>query len=256
MSPLSADRLLVSVAPDCIGLVRMRGILRRAVVEERRIACAPGPADRPWEGAVQALREVIGQGGPARVTLVLSNRLVRYALVPDDPGVSGREEELALARFHFTRIHGERAKAWSLRLGGAVGATRLASAVDAELPDALRGAFPRTGGARLVSVQPYFMAAFNAVRGALRELGWLVLVEPGRACLALLSPAGWHAVQSLRLDAEGCAQVPGHLEREALRSAPEGPRRAWVHGARLALAGDWRVSQLDDSAFAMARCAG
>ncbi len=51
------------------------------------------------------------------VTVVLSNHFVRYAVVPFDSAVSGAsEEELALARFHFTKIHGERAKGWEVRM--------------------------------------------------------------------------------------------------------------------------------------------
>jgi len=158
-----------------------------------------------------------------RVTVVLSNRLVRYAVVPFDAQVSGAEEELALARYHFVRVHGERAKSWELRLDEAPpGAPRLASAIDAGLPAAIRAAFAGSG-ARLASIQPYLMAAFNRSRRALaRESAWLALAEGGRACLALATREGWQYVQSVRVEGETIAQV---LEREALRIGAPAPRR-------------------------------
>ena len=212
MSLLSAERLTLFVADESLGALRE--------------ALAPLAKKR------------------VRVTVVLSNRLVRYAVVPFDAGVSGADEELALARFHFTRIHGERAKGWSLRLSpGSHGSARLASAVDPALTEAIRACFPRTARPRLTSIQPYLMAAWNRWRGELgRELGWLVLLEPGRACLALAQKDGWRTAQSLPLAEEDA--WPDLLEREALRAGAV-PRLAYVHGqSRAADAAGWRVVAL------------
>jgi len=179
-----------------------------------------------------------------RASVVLSNRLVRYAIVPFDPAVSGPGEELALARFHFTRIHGERAKSWAVRLSpGRRGAARLASAVDPALLAAIGESFPRERRPRLASIQPYLMEAFNLSRDALaRENGWLVLLEPGRACLALASPSGWETAQSLPL--EGDDEWLDLLEREALR-ARASPRLAYTRGVpRDVEAPGWRLARL------------
>lgn len=236
MSPRAPERLFVSLAPESFALARAAG---------------PG---RVVAGGLDALREAIAAEGPVRATVVLSNRLVRYALVPFDPAVSGAGEEAALARFHFVRIHGERAKAWDIRLGEAHGAARLACAVDAGLVDALRACF--AGKARLVSIQPYLMAAFNRVRARLeRAPAWLAMLERGRACLALASCDGWHAVQSLRLAKDEPDEVIAMLERESLRCPVPSPRRALVHGARIGDTGGWHVVQLEDGPYAMALAA-
>jgi hypothetical protein len=102
------------------------------------------------------------------VTLVLSNHFVRYAVLPWSDGLSTPAEEEAYLRHHFAKIHGERAKAWSLRASEAPrGALRLASAIDTALVEALKAAFPKNGKAKLVSMQPELMEAANRWRQAI-----------------------------------------------------------------------------------------
>jgi hypothetical protein len=137
--------------------------------------------------------------GNARVTIELSNELVRYALVPWSDALSTPAEEEAYVRHHFVKVHGERAKGWALRASEAApGEPRLASAIDAGLVDALRKAFEGKK-AKLVSIQPALMARFNLVRGALPAEGaWLVVAERERACVALHGARGWRSVQNAR----------------------------------------------------------
>jgi len=277
---LRADRLYVSLEPEAVAVCRVRGLFKNRLIGKNFIECDSSYGSAPWDGAVEALKKHLDslKTEQLKVTVVLSNRLVRYALVPFDAALSGPEEELALARFHFTRIYGERAKSWDLRLGeGAAGGPRLASGIDAGLLEALRACFPRAGHARLVSVQPYLMAAFNRWRsGWLRDWrggwrsnigkdgAWLVLLERERACFALASRKGWHSVQSLRLEA--AQDVLVLLEREGLRSGGKAVKNATIHGARPQAAPGWQLSQLglprlegysplDDGRYAMALCA-
>jgi hypothetical protein len=229
--------------------------LQIALVPER-LALAREGSRRIVEGGLTALPAALRAEGTVRATVVLSNHLVRYVVTPFDPALSGEDEELALARFHFVRIHGERAREWDIRLGGVHGTTRLACAVDGGLIESIRACFPATGAARLVSIQPYLMAGFNRARGLLGKApGWLALIEHGRACLAFASREGWHAVQSLRLAEERPQDVVDLLEREALRCPAPSPRRALVHGARLRGAQSWSIVQLEEGPYAMALAA-
>ena len=75
--------------------------------------------------------------------VVASNRLVRYVVVPRTAGVSGDAEELALARHHFIRVHGERSRDWDVRYRRETG---LASAVDTGLIEELRKALKHHAG--------------------------------------------------------------------------------------------------------------
>lgn len=167
----------------------------------RSIASDPAAGPEPWQGAVAALR-TLEWTQLCRVTLVLSNHFVRYAVLPWSDGLATPAEEEAYLRHHFAKIHGERAKGWSLRASEAPrGALRLASAIDTALVEALKAAFPKNGKAKLVSVQPELMEAANRWRQAIPPAGaWLVLAEPERACIALHAEHGWRSVQNAKGD--------------------------------------------------------
>jgi hypothetical protein len=159
------------------------------------IPCDPAYGAEPWQGALAAFAAQRFES-PCKVTVVLANPLVRYAIVPWSEGLDTPEEEDAYVRHHFAKVYGERARDWELRASEAVGAgPRLASAVDRRLVEELKALFPKSGKAKLVSVQPELMSKFNEWRGFIPAGGaWLVLAEPDRACIALHGRAGWSGV--------------------------------------------------------------
>ena len=104
--------------------------------------------------------------------------------------------------FSSRKIHGERAKGWEVRLSRAGGGARLACAIDAALLERLKACFPKGGKARLVSVQPALMAAYNRARERIpREGAWLLLGRrrarvhraPGRRRAGLGAPTAARA---------------------------------------------------------------
>lgn len=134
--------------------------------------------------------------GRARVTVVLANPLVRYAVVPWSDALSGQAEEEAYVRHHFVRVYGERAKGWSFR--ASPGSPRLCSAIDTPLLVALRSAFAKSR-ARLVSVQPGLMWVFNRARRSVPSSGaWIVRADGERVCVGLYAGGRWQAVQNTR----------------------------------------------------------
>ncbi len=227
---MRSDALRIGLAPTEVSVARLRGFPRKKTVETRVVACDPGYGAQPWDGALAALKE-LDAALPA--TVVLSNHFVRYALVPWSEALDGEAEEEAYVRHHFAKIHGERAGAWALRWTER-GASRLASAVDRALLEALKQALPR-----LASVQPYLMAAINRCRGAIPKSGaWLALVEADRACIALHAGGGWRSVQNAKgawLDL---------LERERHRAEGSVPQLALVAGADPAPAPGWAFQPL------------
>jgi len=200
VSRLFPERLAVRLSPT------------KLMVGEKTLACDPALGAEPWQGALAALK-TLEWTRHCRVTVVLSNHFVRYAVIPWSGGLSTPAEEEAYLRHHFGKIHGERARAWSLRASEApAGAARLASAIDTALLEALKAAFPKDGKAKLASVQPELMEAANRWRGAIPASGaWLVLAEPERACLALHGDKGWRSVQNAK------GEWLTLLEREQLR---------------------------------------
>lgn len=234
MSRLWPDQLLISLAPDSVALARVAGGLRPRIITKRAFDCDPAFGAEPWQGATAALAAAAGplRGERLNATVVLSNHFVRYAIVPFDAAIANPDEELALARFHFAKVHGERARGWDVRLSeGPHGAARLASAVDAELIQAIRACFPPAGNARLVSTQPYLMSAFNRWRGTIADNGaWLLLVEPRRTCLALFAARAWAAVQTVRGEFPGPENWAELLDRQQLRAdVATAPRIVLVH---------------------------
>ena len=208
MSRLFPERVAIGLFPE------------RITLGGRAVSCDRGFGTEPWDGAIAALRGLEWKGR-CRATVELSNHFVRYALVPWDRALADPAEEEAYVRHHFGKIHGERARSWVLRWSAdAPDAPRLASAIDATLLAAIRQSFPPKGKARLVSIQPALMAAANRARRSLPRGGaWLVLAEPGRACVALYAQ-GWRAVQNAR------GPWLTTLEREWHRATPPAPRLA------------------------------
>jgi len=133
------------------------------------------------------------------VQIVLSNHFVRYAIVPDDKSISSAEEELAYARFHFARLHGEASRGWEIRMNPGSGGTRLACAVDGALMGALNQSFYEEQQARLTSVQPLLMAVYNQHVSSIPAAGaWLLVVEAERTCVALLAGRTWHTAHNIK----------------------------------------------------------
>ncbi len=184
MSLLFPERHLIGLAPAEVSLGK------------RKLACDPAFGAQPWQGAIHALKNLDLAG---KVTVVLSNHFVRYALVPWSGALSSPQEEDAYVRHHFVKIHGERAKSWVFRATGA--ASRLCSAIDQDLLEELRACFAKRRKAKLVSVQPHLMAAYDRCRRAIPSGGaWLAVTERDRACVALHGQGSFRAVENARGD--------------------------------------------------------
>jgi hypothetical protein len=136
------------------------------------------------------------------ISIVLSNRLIRFTCVPNPDEARNANERRLLARHHFVRTHGAAAEQWNIVLShAALGKPALASAVDSDLIVALMEVVKRHG-LRLVSLQPYLMAAFNAqIKSIAKETGIFSVAEPGRLCSVAWRNGGWQVVQQTHLKA-------------------------------------------------------
>jgi hypothetical protein len=228
------DRILIAFAPDSLSLVRLQGVFRPRVSEKRTLACDPALGPEPWRGAVAALSQLAEgiRDANAIVTVVLSNHFARYAMIPWSAGLSNAEEETAFVRYCFAKVHGERSKDWDLRLSRApTGSARIASAVDSALVQAIRASFPAGAKARLASVQPYLMSAFNRWRALVKGArAWFLLIEPQRACLAHLENGRWTTVRNTRGSFDDPPRWAELLERERHLVGGSGtPDSVYVH---------------------------
>jgi len=270
------DRVLIALAPDSLALLRISGGVHPRVSAKSTIACDPGLGTSPWQGAVAALGQLPEEttNANSEITVVLSNHFARFILVPWSQGLGNAEEETAFVRYCFAKVHGERSKDWDLRLSPTpAGSARIASAVDSSLVQAVRAAFPAAARAKLVSVQPYLMSAFNRWRKDVKgERAWFLLVEPQRACLARIEGGRWSAVRNTRGNFDEPGQWAGLLDRERHRvGGDDASEGVYVHAPRsgkalsvegeawtfrsLALAPTEGLAPAESEPFAMALCA-
>jgi len=248
------ERLLIGLAPAELTLVRLAGRWRPRVTAKRTVPCDPAFGPEPWHGAAAALKEATAsdRGEALDVIVVLSSHFVRYAIVPWNDAVAGAAEELALARHCFSKIHGERSKAWTLNLSEEpAGAPRLAGAIDTALLEAVRNCFPAGGKARLVSMQPYLMAAVNCWGSSMTQTApWFLVAEPDRACVVLHDGGRWQAVLSTKGSYGAPEEWATLLDRERHRIVAGDPATTVVvHAAHNAATrwpqvGDWKFERL------------
>lgn len=224
MSPLWADELRVGLAPERIVYRRKPGWWRKAA-EQGALPLTAREGEEPWASGVTALRELIGLASPRlNVSVILSNRFVRYQLLPWSAELTSDAEWLAFAKHAFTSAYGPAAMDWEIRVcTTADKGPRLASAVDGALLPAIQSAC-ELSGARLVSVQPCLMSAFNRSRKRMSgSSAWFVLDESESLVVALIEDGRWRLVRGRRnvtvLD-DALAQM---LDREAALAGIEHP---------------------------------
>ena len=229
MSPWLSEELRVVLCPEQVKLLPVRRSLtlrgvRRTIHDSQVVPVGGAAAAQPWRAALLALETALPAAARNRTTatVVLSNQLVRYTLVPWQAGLADSQEDLSYTRHCFTKVYGKSAQEWEVRLSHqALETPSLASGVDAELLEGLRSMFARPG-MTLRSVQPHLMAAFNDARTQLRRRNaWIALLETGHLCLALLRDGRWSRVRSLRIDRAWPEELPRILEREAFLADDE-----------------------------------
>ncbi len=213
MSRWWPERLRIGLAPDRVDLARLRLGPSRQPVREFGVVCTPKTGEPPWRAALDAMDQSLLQfgrlGGTAAV--VLSNHLVRYAVLPWQPELTRSSEIEQLARVRFEQTYGPAAAAWTIRTRDCGwGQAHVACAVDSALVGDLlqRLAAHRL---RLASLQPLLMAAYNDQRRALGGSSAFVIVESGRVCLSLLNQQRWHDIACRRAGADAAEVVEQEL---------------------------------------------
>jgi hypothetical protein len=165
----------------------------------------------------ERLRQVPGE---ARLEVILSNHLLRYAVLPWSPALVSGDEWMAYARHVFGNTYGSDAASWRVRIcDGGRGKARIACAADAALLDSIAAV------ERVVSIQPHLMTAFNARRGDFGKApGWFVLHEPGRLTLGLVADGEWKLLRNRQAPENWRDSLHDllHRETEASGAAPCG----------------------------------
>jgi hypothetical protein len=184
--------------PQGIAAVRRRGG-RKALDLKETIACEPAEEEISWAPALAALREFLARPATTEgdLSVVLSNHFARFLIVPWNGEIATTEELQNYATACFEDVYGEATGAWEIRVSPErSGRPRIACALDRGLINGLQEAVAGSK-LRLVSVQPYLMAAFNLLSGPFRDRDFVfVLAEAGRACFVAASGKAWRAVRT------------------------------------------------------------
>jgi len=251
VSLLSPETLSVFIGPNALVALRWRG-LRPQVVDKRlcQVTAMPGAA---WAGATRAFTDLLQEFSSCqRVRVVLSSHFTPYQLLPWRDDLDDAQEEQALAQLAFTQTYGEVATTWQVRVSDSLpGHPKVAAAVDSALLAALaQGA--KVTPTRLVSIQPYFVAAVNHWRKHLARSGtsWVVLHEDGRLCLGLVEAGRWQWLRSVRAGSDWLQGLPDLLDQEMLLAGRDNvPLQALLYSptqphAALPASGQWSFQRL------------
>jgi hypothetical protein len=237
----------VAITPDHVTAVTVARGWRRRVKDQQRVSCDSAPAERNWKSAIGALQMLLPaiDSRSGSVTVALSNRFVRYVIVPWQDQLAGADMEAAFARHCFRQVYGAAADAWEIRVSSTPpGHPRIASAVDAELIRELREAFAGSG-LKIRSIQPYLMAAYNKWRRKLDTRGCLFMLAEERfyTCMAF-ARGKCEAVHSGAFEEPLTQALPVILDREFVRSGMEERPSVFVYAPEqpavsVSQAGSW-----------------
>jgi hypothetical protein len=198
-----SDQIRIGFCADRIIWVRASGVLRRRVVEKLEIEVPASNAQPAWGDALESLKTKLAATVPkqTRTSIVITNRLVRYVVVPWHPALMTQAERLAQARHCFKETYGDMATNWEVAMDdGGYGQPFLASAIDQQLLAGLREACK---GLNLQSVQPYLTLAYQQFRKTLRQqkakVAYFGVVEPNDLGLIRMSKTGLAGVFNQRV---------------------------------------------------------
>jgi hypothetical protein len=215
---LWADRVHIQLRRDALTVLRLPG--RGAVPPPLTHALEPADAEQaPWRPAVSAFAaSVVGElRAYDHISVSVSSHFARYVVAPGSSALRGAAEEEAHSRQCFGAVHASGDEKWTLQSSSPnPRRTRLVCGIETELLEALGGT-ARARGVKLRSIQPELVVAFNHCR---RRFGWpaawLVMVEPGMLCAALLAHGEWKSVRCDALRGDWREALPGLLAREEL----------------------------------------
>lgn len=211
------NRLYIAIGQERISLLKLKRGLKTKLIASHDEAVTPVGKQPFWQTISDSLTRILAQPEwqNAEVNIVLSNRLVRYAVIPFSAQLQNYAEQEAFARHSLTQIYGATAEQWTLRIQrGKAGSPWLVSAVDHALLEGLRQACA-TYKLKLRSVTPYLMPVFNRYRKVIKTApAWLVINEPGYSIFTLLSGGEFITVNGVCHDS--LCELPLLLDRENL----------------------------------------
>jgi len=231
MSLLWHNRLYVALSPERISLIKLGRGLKPVLLAKHDEAIVPVGKQPSWQAGLGRLSELLDQPEwqKTEVNVVLSNRMVRFAVITFGAKLKNYAAQEAYARHALTQTYGAVVEHWVLRIQhGRAGAPSLVSALDQALLNGVQQACAAKQ-LKLNLVTPYLTPVFNRFQKMLNcDPAWLAIHEPGYSLLALLSGAEFVAINGVNHDQ--LDELPVMLDRENLVSTLADPcKSVYLH---------------------------
>lgn len=218
MLRLWPNQVLVTLGATHIALLYRSGITKKTLMQ-RELAVID-QTEHAGQAAIQALTRMLTELAlPANTALhiSLSGDLVRYLVLPATPQGIAQSEKLAYAQAAFREVYGLAALDWVVQCDY-VAPTK--PAICAAIPQTLLEnltALAHAQQLKLVSVQPYFVNAFNRLRSAIKQAtGVVVVVEHSRWLLANLQQGVCTQLRVQTMTSQWQSQLQATLARTIL----------------------------------------
>lgn len=219
MSPLWRDQVQVLMTPSDLTLVRLGRGVRPAILNKATVpvkdACSQGMPN--WTSPLVTLSSVLqrDEWRHGDLSIILSNHFVRYQVVSWRDELREEAELVGYATQLLRQAYGRQSADWAVEVSlDRVGFPYVASAVENQLLHEIR-AIATHQQRRLVSVRPLLMEAFNWAKTWLTAAcQWLVIVEEGMMCAALVGHGRWIVVRTCRTGHDWPSELVAMLERE------------------------------------------
>jgi hypothetical protein len=229
------NRLYITLSPERISLhLWGRGLRPKLLTElDVVIESSAVASSQSTQAIVDKLNQLLAkpEWQNAEVGIVLSNRLVRYAVIPFDAQLKKYAEQEAYAKHALRKIYGAVVAQWEIRIQHSNSALpKLISAVDKTLLENVRHVCT-IHKLKLRSITPQLLQAINRHAQDIKSNpAWLVMNEPSYTLFALLKNGELPYVSGVNNG--NIKELPVLLDRENLSATLDEPcKSVYLYGS-------------------------
>lgn len=226
MLPSWNNRLYIILSPEHIRLrLWGRGLMPKLLAKHAEVIESSGvTSSQLAQIIVDKLNQQLAkpEWQNTDVDIVLSNRLVRYAVILFDAQLKKYSEQEAYAKHALRKIYGAVIEQWALRIQNSnAGVPKLISAVDKTLLENVRQACTMHK-LKLRSITPQLLQVLSRHAQDIKtNPAWLVVNDPGYTLFSLLKDGELITVSGV--SHENINELPILLDRENLSSTLDEP---------------------------------
>lgn len=227
------DELRVLIHPQKIILLRLKrtykhGFKQRVVHQQQIMLPVRARTDGDlMQLIVETLKDILQklEWRNSLPVLIVSNHFVHYSAIPWNKEITAENELQSYLTHCFIVSFGEIAKSWDIRMSALFfGRSAIASAINKEFLSALHRVFNQEN-MKIVAIYPALMLAINQILHAikttqqqkiLQATHWLVVIQHGRLCFALVEQGHWRLVNNVALETNSTEQITALIQRETV----------------------------------------